>query len=76
MLREIHAEIVSNIDMSSRQNNDQPVSATSRTPKTWDFMETTFVALLAYAVLVLTVDHSVDIILYLQDGVDKLTPAQ
>ena len=39
-------------------------------------METTFVALIAYAVLVLTVDLSVDVILSMQDGVEKLTPAQ
>src|SRR2546429_146390 len=62
--------------MSDLQNSNQPVSATSRAPKTWDFMETTFVALIAYAVLVLTVDLSVDVILSMQDGVEKLTPAQ
>jgi membrane protease YdiL (CAAX protease family) len=36
--------------MSAPQNSNQPVSATSRAPKTWDFMETLFVALVAYAV--------------------------
>jgi len=65
----IYAKIVSNIGMSDLQNSNQPVSATSRAPKTWDFMETTFVALIAYAVLVLTVDLSVDVILSMQDGV-------
>jgi membrane protease YdiL (CAAX protease family) len=36
--------------MSDSQNSDPPVSAAVRTPKTWDFMETLFVALVAYAV--------------------------
>jgi CAAX protease family protein len=47
----IHAEIVSSLDMpDSSQNGLPPVSAAARTPKTWDFMETLFVALVAYAV--------------------------
>src|SRR5215470_8696340 len=61
--------------MSDSQNTNPPAAAV-RTPRTWDFMETTLVALIAYAVLVLTVDLSVDVILSMQDGVDKLTPAQ
>lgn len=45
----IHAEIVSRIDMSDPHNNPS-VTAKTRAPRTWDFMETTFVALIAYAV--------------------------
>ena len=36
--------------MLDPQNNDPTISATTRVPKTWDFMETLFVALVAYAV--------------------------
>ena len=36
--------------MSDFQNSNQPVSVKTRTPKTWDFTETLFVALVAYAV--------------------------
>jgi CAAX protease family protein len=39
-------------------------------------METTFVALVAYAVFGLTAGLGVGIILIMQDGVEKLTPAQ
>src|SRR5690242_21680449 len=50
MLREIHAEIVVKIDMTDPQNSNPPVWAKAPAPKTWDFMETLFVALVAYAV--------------------------
>src|SRR5207237_630949 len=46
------AEIVSSIDMSDPQNCNPPVTTKTRAPKTWDFMETLFVALVAYAVYV------------------------
>lgn len=36
--------------MSDPHENNPPVTANARAPKTWDFMETTFVALVAYAV--------------------------
>src|SRR5262245_6111843 len=62
--------------MSDSQNSDPPVSAAGRTPKTWDFMETTFVALVAYAVFGLTGGVGAGIILLMQDGVEKLSPAQ
>jgi uncharacterized protein len=58
------------------QNNGSPPSAGARQPKTWDFMETTLVALIAYAVFGLTAGFGLGIILALQDGVEKLTPAQ
>ena len=69
-------EIVSSIDMSDPQNGNPPVSPAARTPRTWDFMETTFVALVAYAVFGLTGGLGVEIILQMQDGVEKLPPAQ
>lgn len=36
--------------MVDPQDNNQPASAAARPPRTWDFMETLFVALVAYAV--------------------------
>lgn len=60
----------------SFQNGLPPVSAGARTPKTWDFMETTFVALIDHAVFWLTGGFGAAIILAMQDGVEKLTPAQ
>src|SRR5215475_13122407 len=36
--------------MSDHHNSHPPVTAKARAPKTWDFMETLFVALVAYAV--------------------------
>jgi membrane protease YdiL (CAAX protease family) len=36
--------------MSDPHNSDPPVTAKARAPKTWDFMETLFVALVTYAV--------------------------
>src|SRR5690242_10328574 len=55
-----------------------PQSSNPKAParRTWDFMETTFVALIAYAVFGLAGGFGVAIILALQDGVQKLTPAQ
>jgi CAAX protease family protein len=72
----IPAEIVSSIDMSESPNSDLPVSATVRPPKTWDFMETTFVVLIAYAVFGLTAGLAVTVILLLHYGVAELSPAQ
>jgi membrane protease YdiL (CAAX protease family) len=57
------------------QNNNRPASA-ARVPKTWDFMETTFVALVAYAVFGLTAWLSIGVLFALQDGLEKLSAAQ
>jgi len=62
--------------MLDLQDRNRPVSLAARVPKTWDFMETTFVALIAYAVFGLTSGLSLIIILAMQDGVEKLSPAQ
>ena len=48
----------------------------ARVPRTWDFMETTFVALLAYAVYGLAAGLSLIVILAMQDGAEKLSSAQ
>src|SRR5215831_526388 len=62
--------------MQDSPNTNLPASAKARTPRTWDFMETLFVALVAYAVFGLTGGLGVGIILIMQDGVQKLTPTQ
>jgi uncharacterized protein len=62
--------------MPDPQKDDPPVSAVSRAPRTWDFMETTFVALIAYAVFGLTAGLSLGVLLAMQDGVGKLSSAQ
>src|SRR3979490_1463837 len=62
--------------MSDPQNNSRPAD-TARAPRTWDFMETTFVALIAYAVFALTGGLGTHIILLMmQDGAQKLSPTQ
>jgi membrane protease YdiL (CAAX protease family) len=59
------------------RDSDPPVTAKARAPKTWDFMETTFVALIAYAVFTLTVGYGAGIILLItQGGLDGLTATQ
>lgn len=60
----------------SNRHDDSPSAAPVRTPRTWDFMETTLVALVAYAVFGLTGGYGAAIVLAMQDGVAKLTPAQ
>jgi uncharacterized protein len=62
--------------MSNPQNNSRP-GATARAPRTWDFGETTAVALIAYAVFALTGGLGANIILLMtQDGAQKLSPTQ
>jgi CAAX protease family protein len=61
--------------MPDLQNNNRPAAAAG-TPKTWDFMETTFVALIAYAVFGLTAWLALGVLLGMQDGVEKLSNAQ
>jgi membrane protease YdiL (CAAX protease family) len=62
--------------MSNPQNNSRP-PATARAPQTWDFVETAFVALIAYGVFALTGRLGAYIILLMtQDDVQKLSPTQ
>ena len=62
--------------MSDSENSNPPVSAVGRVPKTWDFMETTFVVLIAHAVLGLTGGYGAAIILAIQGSLERLAPAQ
>lgn len=61
--------------MSDTYNSNRPAAGKPRSPKTWDFMETTFVALIAYAVFLLTAGFGVSIILLVQYGVEDLSPS-
>jgi membrane protease YdiL (CAAX protease family) len=62
--------------MPDSNDRRRPVSVAARVPRTWDFMETTFVALLAYAVYGLAAGLSLIVILAMQDGAEKLSSAQ
>ena len=62
--------------MSNLLNNGRP-AATARSPRTWNFVETTFVALIAYAVFALTGGPGAYVIvLFSQDDVQKLSSTQ
>jgi membrane protease YdiL (CAAX protease family) len=54
-------------------SHDNPPAAGVQSPKTWDFMETTFVALVAYAVFILTAQFGAKVILLLQYGLADLS---
>jgi membrane protease YdiL (CAAX protease family) len=61
--------------MPDFQNNNRPAAA-ARAPKTWDFMETTFVGLIAYAVFGLAYWLSISVLFVMQDGLAKLSAVQ
>jgi len=62
--------------MSDPRNGDRP-AATTRAPQTWDFIHTTFIALIAYAVFAVTGGLGAHIIfLMTRDGVQELSPAE
>ena len=62
--------------LDSRDRN-RPVPVTAKVSKTWDFMETTFVALVAYAVFGIASGLAlIIIILVVQKNVATLSPAQ
>ncbi len=62
--------------MSNPPNSSTP-AATVRSPRTWNFVETTFIALVAYAAFALTGGPGAYVIfLMLQDGAQKLSPTQ
>src|SRR6202158_6627362 len=61
--------------MSNRGNANSPVPVSPPPPRTWDFMETAFVGLIAYGVFALT-GGAMTIILAMPDGAKTLSPAQ
>jgi CAAX protease family protein len=48
--------------MSDLENAQSPASGSPRPPRTWDFMETTFVSLLAYGAFILTSEFFFNVI--------------
>jgi len=58
----------------SDPHNNPPVMAKSPAPKTWDFMETLFVAMIAYAVFSVTGWLAYAVLVAMQDG-GSLSPA-
>ena len=62
--------------MSNPHDGSPPVTAKARPPKTWDFMETAFVALILYAVFLLTARLGIRMILSLEYGLEDGSPAR
>lgn len=65
--------------MSDPENIRSPASVSARpprTPRTWDFMETLFVALLADGAFMLTSGLALGVMLIMHDGAASLPPAQ
>jgi uncharacterized protein len=56
--------------------NANPSAPVSPRPRTWDFMETTLAALIAYGVFTLTSGIALAVLLGMQEGGNNLSPAQ
>ena len=62
--------------MSDLKNANSPVPVSPRPLRTWDFMETTFVSLIAYGVFALTSGLALAIVLAMHDGANTSSAAQ
>jgi membrane protease YdiL (CAAX protease family) len=62
--------------MSNLENANFPVPVAPPPLRTWDFMETAFVSLIAYAVFALTSGPAVAIVLAMYDGANTSSAAQ
>ena len=62
--------------MSNLENANSSAPVSRRPLRTWDFMETTFVSLIAYGVFTLTSGLALTIMLRMQDGAENLSSAQ
>ena len=62
--------------MSDLENANSSVPVSPRPLRTWDFMETAFVSLIAYGVFTLTSGLALAIMLGMQDEAKNLSPAQ
>jgi uncharacterized protein len=62
--------------MSDFENADPSAPVSPRSPRTWDFMETALVTLIAYGVFTLTSGIALGVLLGMQEGVNSLSPAQ
>jgi membrane protease YdiL (CAAX protease family) len=64
------------VDMSNLENANAPVPGSPPPLRTWDFMETLFVSLVAYIVFALTWWFALAFMLAMHDGPKMLSPAQ
>jgi hypothetical protein len=62
--------------MSNLENANSPVPVSPPPLRTWDFMETALVTLIAYGVFALTSGITLAVMLAMPDGADKLSPVQ
>jgi uncharacterized protein len=62
--------------MSNPENTNSPAPVSPQPLRTWDFMETAFVSLIAYGVYTLTSGLALTIMLAMHDGAKTLSPAQ
>jgi membrane protease YdiL (CAAX protease family) len=62
--------------MSELENPNSAAQVSPQPPRTWDFMETTFVALIAYAVFALASGLTLSALLATQDGTSTMSAAQ
>jgi membrane protease YdiL (CAAX protease family) len=62
--------------MSNLENANSPAPVSPPPLRTWDFMETALVTLIAYGVFALTSGITLAVMLAMPDGADKLSPVQ
>jgi membrane protease YdiL (CAAX protease family) len=62
--------------MSNVENTNSPVPVSPPPLRTWDFMETALVCLIAYGVFLLTSGLALTIVLAMHEGAKTLSPAQ
>ena len=62
--------------MSNLENANSPVPVSSPPLRTWDFVETAFVSLIAYGVFALTSGLALAIVLAMYDGANTSSAAQ
>jgi membrane protease YdiL (CAAX protease family) len=68
--------LLQKVDMSNVENTNSPVPVSPPPLRTWDFMETAFVCLVAYGVFALTSRLTLTIVLAMHEGTKTLSPAQ
>jgi hypothetical protein len=67
------AKLSQKVDMSNLENANSPVPVSPPPVRTWDFMETAFVSLIAYGVYTLTSWLALTIMLAMPDGPKTLS---
>ena len=70
------AKLLQKVDMSNFENANAPAPVSSPPLRTWDFMETILVVLIAYGVFTLTGELAVGLMLSAYGGTRVLSPAE